>query len=129
MAQVNSEERNAVKYNKYAKNEAVATTASLVNILTVDMRALTQGNLVIHNRAAGDVDYVVLATMRDFATIVAPTGTDDDDEGWVVIDSASIATTVAPDEINITLPYTQIVVQIKHTSLTTDVDIWFKGLG
>ena len=125
MAQVDSEEKNAIKSNQYSKNEAVATTGSLVNVLTVDMRALTQGNFVIHNQAAGDLDYVVLATMRDFATIVAPTGTDDDDDGWVTINSASIATTVAPDEINITLPYTQLVVQIKHTTLTTDVDILF----
>ncbi len=49
MAQVDSEEKNAIKFNQYSKNEAVATTGSLVNVLTVAMRALTQGNFVIHN--------------------------------------------------------------------------------
>ena len=121
------EDKNAIKFNLHKKNEAVATTAAFVNVLTVDMRSVDEGNLTIHNETAGDLDYEILGTMRDFATIVVPTGTNDDDKGWVSIASASIATTAAIAEVNITLPYTEIVVRIKHTTLTTNADIYFKG--
>lgn len=114
-------------YNQYDKNLGVATTGSFVTALTVDSTPIRESVFIIHNNAAGDLDYQILGNAEHLDDIVAPTGTDDDDKGWVVLKSASIATTVAPDIETLSNPYTQIIVQIKHTTLTTDVDIWHRG--
>jgi len=111
-----------------AENEEVATTASFVTCLDVDARRVRDGELIIHNNAGGDLDYQVLATVKDFDTVSDPTGTDDDDKGWIVHTSASQATTAAPDEITIAKTYSRLIVQIKHTTLTTNVDVWFRGV-
>ncbi|MBC8549025.1 MAG: hypothetical protein H8D23_05180 [Candidatus Brocadiales bacterium] len=112
------------QYNEY---EEVATTSSFVTALDVDARGIREALLIIHNNAGGDLDYQVLGNIKQLEDIVDPTGTDDDDKGWVVISSASAATNTAPDVIALNSPYTRYVVQIKHTSLTTNVDIWFRG--
>lgn len=114
-------------YNQYDKNLGTATTGSFVTVLTVDSTAIRESVFVIHNRTAGDLDYEILGNAEHLDDITAPTGTDDDDDGWVTLASASIATTVAPDVVPITNPYTQIVVRIKHTTATTDVDVYHRG--
>lgn len=123
------EEKNAFAFGLHKNNLAIATTGSLINALTVNLQAIKigTGQIMIHNQTAGDLDYVILGTYADAATIVAPTATDDDDDGWIQIAAASIATTVSPVEIAITKGYSQVVVQIKHTTLTTNVDIWFRA--
>lgn len=114
--------------DQYDEIEEVATTASFVNTLTINSVGIRESHLIIHNNAGGDLDYEVLGNNKDPADIVAPTGTNDDDKGWVeVVTPASIATTVAPDEINITNSYSQVIVRIKHTTATTNVDIWHRG--
>jgi len=114
--------------DQYDEIEEVATTATFVNTLTINSIGIRESHLIIHNNAGGDLDYEVLGNNRDPSLIVAPTGTNDDDKGWVnVVTPASIATTVAPDEINITNTYTQVIVRIKHTTATTNVDIWHRG--
>jgi len=114
-------------YNQYNETEEVATTASFVTALDVDCVPIRESLFIIHNNAGGDLDYQILGNVRHLDDIVAPSGTNDDDKGWIVIASASIATTVAPDEVVVTKNYTQIVVQIKHTTATTNVDIWHRG--
>lgn len=114
-------------YNQYDKNLGTATTASFVTVLTVDSTAIRESVFVIHSRTGGDLDYEILGNAEHLDDITAPTGTDDDDDGWVNLASASIATTVAPDVVAITNPYTQVVVRIKHTTATTDVDVYHRG--
>jgi len=111
----------------YNENEGVATTASFVTVLDVDSRTVRESVFIIHNNAAGDLDYQILANARPLESIVDPSGTNDDDKGWVVLSSSSIATTAAPSIETLSNPYTRVIVQIKHTTLTTDVDIWHRG--
>lgn len=114
-------------YNQYDKNLGTATTASFVTALTVESVPIRESVIVIHNNAAGDLDWQILANAEHLDDIIAPTGTDDDDEGWVSIETGSIATTIAPKIVTFSNPWTQIVVQIKHTTLTTNADIWHRG--
>ncbi|KKM02105.1 hypothetical protein LCGC14_1787750 [marine sediment metagenome] len=114
-------------YNQYDKNLGTATTASFVTALTVDCTPIRESVVVIHNNAAGDLDWQILGNSDHIDDIVAPTGTNDDDKGWVIIQSGSKATTVAPEVITFSNPWTQIIIQIKHTTLTTDVDVWHRG--
>jgi hypothetical protein len=111
----------------YNENEGVATTCAFTDGLDVDARAIRESVLVIHNKTTGDLDWRVLANARPLSSIVAPTGTNDDDEGWVVIQTGSIATTVAPTVVTFSNPWTKFIVQVKHTTLTTNVDIWHRG--
>ena len=114
-------------YNQYDKNLAEATTGSFVIALTVDSTAIKESVFVIHNNAAGDLDYEILGNAEHLDDIVAPTGTNDDDKGWVNLKSASVASGAAPAVDTLSNPYTQVVVRIKHTTATTDVDIWHRG--
>ncbi len=131
MAQVDREERlkssRGEIFNQYNKNLGTATTASFVNLLTIDATPIRSSVFVIHNRTAGDLDFEILGNAETDADITAPTGTNDDDKGWVVLNTGSIATTVAPTVVAITDPYTQLVVRAKHTTTTTTVDIWHRG--
>ena len=111
-----------------AEQEGLATTASFVTIIQVDPIDINRSTIVIHNSAAGDLDYQILATTRALSLIEEPTGTDDDDKGWVVLSSASIATTAVPKIETASFdPYTRFVVQVKHTTLTTNVSVYFTG--
>jgi len=114
-------------YNQYDKNLGTATTASFVTVLTIDSTAIRESVFVIHNRTAGDLDYEILGNSEHLDDITAPTGTDDDDDGWVNLASASIATTVAPAVETLSNPYTQVVVRVKHTTTTTTADVWHRG--
>lgn len=114
-------------YNQYDKNLGIATTASFVTVLTVDSTPIRESVFVIHNRTAGDLDYEILGNSDHDDDITAPTGTDDDDGGWVVLATGSIATTVAPTVETLSNPYTQVVVRVKHTSTTTTADVWHRG--
>ena len=53
--------------------------------------------------------------------------TNDGDKGWVALVTGSVATTVAPDGHTLSNPYTKGIVQIKHTTGTTNVDSWHRG--
>lgn len=131
MAQVNRSEVLSKPlgriYEQYNHNKSVATTASFVTLLDIDCRAVKESVFVIHNETAGDLDYQILANAEDIRSVVAPTGTDDDDDGWVVLASGSIATTVAPVVESLSNPYSTIILQVKHTTLTTDVSAWHRG--
>ena len=83
----------------YNKQLNKTTTASFVRVLQINMRGLRDSAIVIHNNAAGDLDYQILGTVEKTADIADPTGTDDDNKGWVVIAAASIATTNLPDDL------------------------------
>ena len=111
----------------YSENLAEATTASFVTALDVDSRPIRESVIVIHNRTAGDLDYQILANARPRADIVNPTGTDDDNKGWVVLKSASIASTVAPDKFSLSDTWTQVIVRVKHTSDSTIVVVTHRG--
>lgn len=114
-------------YNQYDKNLGTATTGSFVIVLTVDSTPIRESVFIIHNRAAGDLDYEILGNSDHIDDITAPSGTDDDDKGWVVLATGSIATTVAPTIETLSNPYTQVVVRVKHTTTTTTADIWHRG--
>jgi hypothetical protein len=111
----------------YNENEEVATTSSYVTALDVDSRTIRESVFVIHNNAAGDLDWQILANPRPLGSIVDPTGTDDDDKGWVTLGSGSVASGAAPSVQTLSNPYTRIIVQIKHTTATTNADIWHRG--
>jgi len=129
MAQVNTNTNDSDSITSIlAKNINVATTAAFVTNLDVDARLIRDGELFIHNVTAGDLDYQVLVTTEDYDAVVLPTGTNDDDKGWVVHSSASIASAAAIAEITFAKTYTRIIVQIKHTTATTDVNVWFNGV-
>ncbi len=111
-----------------AEQEGLATTSSFVTIIQVDPIDINRSTIIIHNSAAGDLDWQILGTTRALSLIEEPTGTDDDDKGWVTIVSGSISTTVAPTiETQSEDPYTRYVVQVKHTTLTTTANVWFTG--
>lgn len=116
-------------YTQYDKNLNVSTTASFVNQLVIDATPLRESVIIIHNNGAGDVDYEIVGTAEHPDDIVLPTGTNDDDKGWVVLlnGTGSIATGVVPLKQSFTNPWTQVVVKIKHTTTTTTVDIWSRG--
>ncbi len=114
-------------YNQFDKALGIATTGSFVTVLTIDCLPIRESVFVIHNNAGGDLDYQILANADHPDDIVAPTGTNDDDKGWVLLGTGSVATTVAPAIETLTNPYTQVIIQIKHSSSTTNVDIWHRG--
>ena len=113
--------------DQYDEIEGEATTAGFVTALTVNSIGVRESVFVIHNEVAGDLDFQILANARAPSLIVAPTGTNDDNEGWVVISTGSIATTVAPTIVTLSNPYTQVIVQIKHSVATTDASIYHRG--
>lgn len=128
MAQSNTEEKYGTGVVALlSKNLTVATTASFATALTVDSKPIKDSTIIIHNQGAGDLNYQIIATAVDIESIVAPTGTNDDDKGWVTLASGSIATTIAPDVHTLSDSYTQVLVQIKHTTLTTNVHLWYRG--
>ena len=87
-----------------------------------DYNEYNKSNITIHNQAAGDLDWEILATTKNGSA--APTGTDDDDKGYVTVASGSIATTAALVETEITKKYARVVVRAKHTTTTTTARIW-----
>ena len=114
-------------YNQYDKDLNRTTTSSFVTALTVNCKPIRDSVIVIHNNGAGDLDWQILANANRLSEIIAPTGTDDDDDGWIVTDTGSIAGDASPDVIIFSNPWTQIVFQVKHTTITTEVDIWHRG--
>ncbi len=132
MAQVNTQREKIANdggslVGVYHENEEVATTCAFVTALDFDARLVRESVIVVHNNTVGDLDFQVLANARPLKSIIAPTGTNDDDDGWVVIQTGSVATTVAPTVITFSNPWTRVIVQIKHTALTTNADIWHRG--
>jgi hypothetical protein len=116
----------AKKHIDYKHDEAYATTASFVNVIDVtNYENVENSSIVIHNQAAGDLDYEILAAVKNGAA--APTGTNDDDKSYTTLASGSIATTAAPVRTNITDAYSRVVVRLKHTTLTTTAYVWYKG--
>jgi len=129
MAQVNYNPSQVESTSEVqAENRAYPNTASYTTILDIDNRNVVDGLFIIHNSAAGDCTYKILATIRDYDTVVLPTGTDDDDKGWIVHTAETVAaTTTAPDEIVIANTYSRIIVQVKYVTTTTNVDAYFRG--
>lgn len=113
--------------DQYDEIIATATTATFVNALTVNSIGIRESIFVIHNETAGDLDWEILANARTPSLITAPDGTNDDDEGWVVLKTGSIASGAVPVVESLSNPYTQVVVRIKHTTATTNVDIYHRG--
>ncbi len=108
--------------------ENVSTTPTFVTALTVNGILPRESTFVIHNKGSGDLSYQILGNIRDISKIVEPTGTNDDDKGWIVLkDSTSIAADAVPAKETLSNPYTQILVQIKHLTSTTTVNIYHKG--
>lgn len=113
---------------QYNENEDVTTTTSFVNALDIDARGVRESVIVVHNKGSGDVTYDIIANPRPLAKIVDPTGTNDDDKGWVEIKSATaISSGAAPSISTFSNPYTRVLVRIKHVTSSTDVNIWHKG--
>lgn len=112
---------------QYNENEEVATTGTFATALDIDSRSIRESVFIIHNNAGGDLDYQILANAKPLSSIVDPTGTNDDDKGWVTLATASVATTADPSIQTLSNPYTRVIVQIKHTTSTTNVDIWHRG--
>ena len=122
------DKRTGVQYAHYDKQIDQATTSSFVTALDIDSRPIRESVIVIHNVTAGDLDYQILANAEVFDDIIDPTGTDDDDNGWIVLKaSTSITSGAAPAIETFSNPYTRVVVQIKHTTATTDARIWHRG--
>lgn len=111
----------------YNKNLNKATTASFVTQLQVNVRGLRQSVFVIHNNGAGDLDYEILATIEESGSIVDPTGTNDDNKGWLSLKSGSIATGIKPVKHALKDSWTRVLVRIKHTTATTNVDLRHRG--
>lgn len=111
----------------YNENEEVATTASFATVLDIDSRTIRESVFIIHNNAAGDLDWQILANAKPYSSMVDPTGSNDDDKGWVTLGSGSVASGAAPTVQTLSNPYTRLIVQIKHTSSTTNADIWHRG--
>lgn len=114
-------------YEQYDENESIATTSSFVTLLDIDARAVKESVIVIHNEAGGDLDYQILGNAKDIRSVVAPTGTNDDDKGWVVLATGAIATTEVPEIQTFSNPYSKVILQVKHTTATTDVSAWHRG--
>ena len=117
-------------YENYAENLAVSTTAVFVNQLDVDCRASKITDVIIHNDGAGDLDYRVLANIRQIGDIEPPVVSDtiNRSNGWIILSTDSIATTTVPKEYKITdNVYTKIIVQVKHTTTATPANIYFRG--
>lgn len=105
-----------------------ATTASFVTALDISTSSIRDSTFIIHNKTGGDLDYQILGNLGVYGDIVDPTGTNDDDKGWVVLKaSTSIATGTAPAVETLSNPYSRVIIQIKHTTLTTNSCIWHKG--
>lgn len=127
---------NQVNFNKtfgtgiseyYNTQPGIATTSSFVNALTINCRGLRDGVIFIHNKTTGDLDYEIIATNFAPTDVTPPTGTNDDDKGWVVLTSASIATTVVPDKFSLSDTWTQVIVRVKHTTATTIAVVTHRG--
>ena len=117
-------------YESYNENLAVSTTAVFVNQLDVDCRASKIIDIIVHNDGSGDLDYRVLANIKQIDSIVAPVSSDTTNRsnGWIILSADSIATTTVPKEYKITDNiYTKVMVQVKHTTLTTPVNIYERG--
>ncbi len=114
-------------YNQFDRAEDVATTATFATTLDVDIRPVRESVFIMHNVTGGDLDYQILGNAKAFNDIVDPTGTNDDDKGWVVLASASVASGAVPAIETLSDPYTRLVVQIKHTTATTNVSVWHRG--
>lgn len=114
--------------DQYDEALDATTTSSYVNTLTINSIGVSNSTITIHNNGLGDLDYELLATVRNPTDIVAPTGTDDDDEGWIeLVAEVQLAADAEIDEIIVVNRYTQIVVRTKHTTLATEVDILHRG--
>lgn len=116
-------------FEQVSNNKNVATTSSYVTLLDIDCRAVSESVFVIHNVTAGDLDYKIIANAEDIRSIVAPTGTDDDDKGWVVLKIGSVASGAVPAVETLGNPYSKIILQIKHTTATTNASAWHRGEG
>ena len=116
-------------YENYAENLAVATTGAFVNQLDVDCRAVSKANIVIHNDASGDLDFRILANIKPIASIVAPIATDSKNRGngWIILSTGSVASSAVPTQYKVDETYTKIIVQVKHTTATTNTDIYYRG--
>lgn len=108
---------------RYISEEAYATTASFVNVIDItDYEDFDECSIVIHNQAAGDLDYEIWAAVKNGAAAV--TGTNDDDNSWTTLATGSIATTGALVRTNVTDAYSRIIIRLKHTTLTTTARVW-----
>lgn len=116
-------------YENYAENLAVATTGAFVNQLDVDCRAVSKANIVIHNDASGDLDFRILANIKPIASIVAPIATDSTNRGngWIILSAGSVASSAVPTQYKVDETYTKVIVQVKHTTATTNTDIYYRG--
>ena len=127
-AQVNNTTTFGIGISDYfSKNKGVDTTSSFVTILEVTVRGIRNGAFIIHNQGVGDLDFKILGTLEHPSDIVDPTGTNDDDKGWIVLTTSSIATTIKPSIFSLSDSYTKIIIQIKHTTATTKVDVYYRG--
>lgn len=114
---------SAVVPTRYISEEAYVTTASFVNVIDItDYENFDKCSIVIHNQAAGDLDYEILAAVKNGAA--APTGTNDDDESYTSLATGSIATGAALVRTNVTDVYSRIVIRLKHTTLSTTARVW-----
>ena len=110
------------------KNLNVSTTATFTTALDIVTSSLRESTFVIHNKGSGDLDYQILGNLDVNSDITLPTGTDDDDAGWIVLKaSTTIGTGIAPAVETLSNPYTRILIQIKHTTLTTNVNLYHRG--
>jgi len=110
------------------KNLNVSTTSSFVTALDIITSSLRESTFVIHNKGAGDLDYQILGNLDVNADITLPTGTNDDDDGWIILKaSTSIGTGTAPSVETLSNPYTRILIQIKYTTGTTTANLWHRG--
>ena len=127
--QVNTSKTYGTRLSEYYnKQSGILTTSSFVNALVINCIGLRDGVIVIHNTTSGgDLDYEIIATNFPPEDITPPTGTNDDDKGWVVLTSASIASTIAPDKFSLSDTWTQVIVRVKHTSDSTIVVVTHRG--
>jgi hypothetical protein len=108
---------------RYISEEAYVTTASFVNVIDItDYEDFNKCSIVIHNQAAGDLDYEIWAAVKNGAAAV--TGTNDDDNSWTTLATGSIATTAALVRTNVTDTYSRIIIRLKHTTLSTTARVW-----
>lgn len=118
-------------YNKYDENLGVSTTSSFVNQLIIDSTPLRDSVIIIHNNGAGDTDFQIMGNARHPDDIVNPTGTTATDRtnGWVILlnGTGSIASGAVPLKQSFTNPWSRVVVQVKHTTTTTSVNIHSRG--
>jgi hypothetical protein len=117
-------------YENYAENLAISTTGVFVNQLDVDCRASKIIDIIIHNDGAGDLDYRILANIKQIGDITPPVVSDtiNRSNGWIMLSTDSIATTTVPKEYKIADNiYSKVIVQVKHTTTPTPTNIYFRG--